>query len=201
MTSEADETQVSQPGTSEETEATYSYQHLPLEEQVAALRKDLDEARAEAERHRDLAQRAQAELINYRRRTDDERISQQQYSNSRLIIKLLPVVDELEMAVNHSGGNDAPQHPWAEGVKLIQRKVASLLESEGVSKIDAVGSQFDPSEHEAVGAEETTKYPAGHIIEVVRSGYRLHDRVIQPAQVVVAREARQPNQTGEHTEL
>jgi molecular chaperone GrpE len=204
MTSEADETQVhkqeSSEGTNEGTGVVYSYQDLPLEEQVAALRIELEEARAEAERQRDLAQRAQADLINYRRRTDDERISQQQFSNSRLIVKLLPVVDELEMAVNHAGEEGA-QHPWAEGVKLIQRKVTNLLESEGVKKIEAVGSPFDPSEHEAVGTEETTRYPSGHVMEVVRNGYRLHERVIQPAQVVVAREARQPNQTGEHSEL
>ena len=70
---------------------------------------------------------------------------------------------------------------------MIQRKVSNLLESEGISKIEALGARFDPLEHEAVSTEETTKYPSGHVVEVVRNGYRLHDRVIQPAQVVVAR--------------
>jgi molecular chaperone GrpE len=178
----------------------YVYENLPLEEQVAALRKDLEEARKEIVQNRDQAQRAQAELLNFRRRTEEERISQQQYSNSRLLIKLLPVVDELEMAVNHAD-DSAAQHPWAEGVKLIQRKIATLLESEGVAKIETVGTQFNPLVHEAVGTEESTKYPAGHIVEVVRNGYQLHERVIQPAQVVVAREAPQPNQTGDHNQV
>ena len=199
MTSESDETQVFNQGASEDPEA-YAYQNLPLEQQVAALRKDLEEARNEADRNRDQAQRAQAELQNFRRRADEDRISQQQYSNSRLFMKLLPVVDELELAVNHAD-DSASQHPWAEGVRLVHRKIAALLESEGVSKIETLGVQFNPSEHEAVGTEESTKYPAGHIVEVVRNGYRLRERVIQPAQVVVAREAPQPNQTGDHTEV
>jgi molecular chaperone GrpE len=199
MTSEGDETQVSNQGSSG-NQGIYSYENLPLEEQVAALRKDLEEARKEVVQNRDHAQRAQAELLNFRRRTEEERVSQQQYSNSRLLIKLLPVVDELEMAVNHAD-DSAAQHPWAEGVKLIQRKIATLLESEGVAKIETVGTQFNPLVHEAVGTEESTKYPVGHIVEVVRNGYQLHERVIQPAQVVVAREAPQPNQTGDHNQV
>jgi molecular chaperone GrpE len=199
MTSEADETQVFNQGSSDD-ESTHAYEDLPLEEQIAVLRKDLEEARKEINQSLNQAQRAQADLLNYRRRADEDRISQQQYSNSRLLIKLLPVVDELNLAVNHVDEN-ASKHPWAEGVKLIQRKIASLLESEGVSKIETIGAPFDPSEHEAVGTEESTKYPPGHIVEVVRNGYRLHDRVIQPAQVVVARQAPQPNQSGDHTEV
>ncbi|HZA21403.1 MAG TPA: nucleotide exchange factor GrpE [Dehalococcoidia bacterium] len=199
MTEETKETQFFKQE-STDNQVAEDLENLPVEEQVAALRRGLEEARKEVEQQRDLAQRAQAELANFRRRTDEERISLQQYSNSRLLIKLLPVVDELALAVNHadeSGLSDS----WLEGVKLIQRKVTNLLESEGISKIAAVGVQFDPVEHEAVGTQETTKHPPGYIVEVVRNGYRLHDRVIQPAQVVVAKQAPQPNQTGDHTEL
>src|SRR5919106_683657 len=199
MTEETKETQFFKQE-STDNQVAEDLENLPVEEQVAALRRGLEEARKEVEQQRDLAQRAQAELANFRRRTDEERISLQQYSNSRLLIKLLPVVDELALAVNHADEN-GPSDSWVEGVKLIQRKVTSLLESEGVSKIAAVGVQFDPVEHEAVGTQETTKHPPGYIVEVVRNGYRLHDRVIQPAQVVVAKQAPQPNQTGDHTEL
>jgi molecular chaperone GrpE len=167
-------------------EAGDEYGHLSQDEQVEALRRDLEGVRVEAEQHRDLAQRAQAEMSNYRKRTEDDRIAQQQFSNSRLLIKFLPVADELELALDHADGK-RPGKSWIEGVKLIQRKVSSLLESEGISKIEALGIPFDPLEHEAVGTEETTKFPSGHVVKVVRSGYRLHDRVIQPAQVVVAR--------------
>ena len=195
MASEADEVQLSKQDVDNQSNAGQSinestvsakYQHLTLEEQVAALSNDLGDAIKEAEQNLDTAQRAQAEMANYRKRADEERISLQQYSNSRLIIKLLPVLDELGLAIDHADQNES-SNPWLEGVRLIQRKASNLLESEGVSQIEALGLQFDPLEHEAIGTEETTKCPSGHVSEVVRSGYRLHDRVIQPAQVIVAR--------------
>lgn len=167
--------------------------HLPPEDQVAALRRDLEEARQEASRNLDLAQRAQAELANYRRRSDEERLALQKYANSRLISRLLAVVDELDLAMSHTGESE-PSSSWLEGVTLIQRKLSNLLDSEGVAKINASGIVFNPLEHEALEMEETTKYPPGYITKVVRCGYRLHDRVIQPAQVTVAR---QPQTTAE----
>lgn len=195
MTNEADEVQLSDQDVAgqnfddqsiDKPKLSAKYEHLSLEEQVAALSNDLGDALKEAEQNRDTAQRAQAEMVNYRKRADEERISLQQYSNSRLIIKLLPVLDELGLAIDHADQNES-NNPWLEGVRLIQRKASNLLESEGVSQIEAIGVQFDPLEHEAIGTEETTKCPSGHVAEVVRNGYRLHDRVIQPAQVIVAR--------------
>ncbi len=162
------------------------YSHLDLEEQVLALLRDLHSTQKDAGESKELAQRAQAELSNFRKRTDDDRIALQRQSNSRLLVKMLPVVDELELAVNHADGKK-PSKSWVEGVRLIQRKVAALLETEGVTKIDAIGAPFNPVEHEAVGTEEDKKFASGQIIQVVRNGYRLHDRVIQAAQVVVAR--------------
>ena len=162
------------------------YSHLDLEEQVLALLRDLHSIQKDAGESKDLAQRAQAELSNFRKRTDDDRINLQRQSNSRLLVKMLPVVDELELAVNHADGKKLSQS-WVEGIRLIQRKVAALLQTEGVTKIDAIGAPFNPVEHEAVGTEEDKKFTSGQIIQVVRNGYRLHDRVIQAAQVVVAR--------------
>ena len=160
------------------------------EDRVATLTQNLESAQQELLQSQDATQRAQAELVNYRKRADDERISLQQYSNSRLIVKLLPVFDELGLAVDHADRSDR-DNPWVEGVRLIHRKVLTLLESEGVSRIESLGAAFNPLEHEAVGTQETDQLPPGFISEVVRNGYRLHDRVIQPAQVVVAREASQ----------
>ena len=162
------------------------YSHLGLDQQVQSLLADLYSARKEGEANKDLAQRAQAELSNFRRRTDDDRITWQQQSNSRLLVKMLPVVDELELAVSHADDGQATES-WVEGVRLIQRKVATLLESEGVTKIEAVGVQFNPVELEAIGTEDSCELSSGEIIQVVRNGYKLHDRIIQAAQVVVAR--------------
>tara|TARA_B100001167_G_scaffold189092_1_gene153323 strand:+ start:30 stop:617 length:588 start_codon:yes stop_codon:yes gene_type:complete len=162
------------------------YSHLGLDQQVQSLLTDLYSARKEGEANKDMAQRAQAELSNFRRRTDDDRITWQQQSNSRLLVKMLPVIDELELAVSHADDGQATES-WVEGVRLIQRKVSTLLESEGVAKIEAVGVQFNPVEHEAIGTEESSEFSPGEIIQVVRNGYKLHDRIIQAAQVVVAR--------------
>ena len=167
-------------------ELVNEYSHLELQEQVLALLKDLHSIQKDAGESKDLAQRAQAELSNFRKRTEDDRIALQRQSNSRLLVKMLPVVDELELAVNHAD-EKRPSKSWVEGVRLIQRKVSALLETEGVTKIDSIGAPFNPVEHEAVGTEEDKKYTSGQIIQVVRNGYRLHDRVIQAAQVVVAR--------------
>ena len=199
MTEDREEAQVSEQGSSEElthgelagelpeeltAEVVNEYSHLDLEEQVLVLLKDLHSIQKDAGESKELAQRAQAELSNFRKRTEDDRIALQRQSNSRLLVKMLPVVDELELAVNHADGKK-PSKSWVEGVSLIQRKVAAVLETEGITKIDAVGAPFNPVEHEAVGTEEDKKVASGHIIQVVRNGYRLHDRVIQAAQVVV----------------
>jgi len=179
---------------SETQEPVNKHSHLPLEEQVAALSEDLAGAQVEVSQNLDLAQRAQAELANFRKRTDEERVSLGKFSNSRLITKLLPVKEDLDLALSHAP-ESAPNDSWLEGIKLIQRKLNTFLESEGVAEINGAGAAFNPMEHEAVGTEDSTKHPPGHIIQVVRAGYRLHDRVIQPAQVIVAREPQGEDQS------
>ena len=161
--------------------------HLSVEDQLASVRDELEESRREASQSMDAAQRAQAELVNLRRRTDDERIEHGKYSNSRLIGKILPVMEELDLAVSHAG-EGGPNDSWLEGVKLIQRKLSNLLQSEGVQEIETVGILFNPVEHEALGTEPTAEYPPGYITQAIRPGFRLYDRVVQPAQVMVARE-------------
>ena len=173
--------------------------HRSIEGQVAVLQEDLEAAERKATQNRDAAQRAQAELVNFRRRTDEERITLGKYSNSRLIVKLLPVMEELDLAVSDAEGR-GPNASWLEGVKLIQRKLMNLLESEGVAAIETVGTMFNPLEHQALGTVETIQYPPGYVTEAVRPGYRLHDRILQPAQVMVARQPQEASQPGEAPE-
>lgn len=168
---------------------------LTPEQEAGALRAALAEANAELARQQDAVQRGRADLANARRRHDEERIGIRQQANSGLLVRLLPIVDELDLAVTHleTGGNgpggdpaSAPA-PWIEGVRLIQRKLASFLEAEGVTRIPALGEPFNPERHEAVGLAQVDGAASGCIVEVLRQGYLLHDRVVQAAQVVVNR--------------
>ena len=171
-------------------QAVVDLDSLPLEEQVSRLKSDLETAQQEAANNLDASLRAQAEMANFRRRTDEDRINNAKYSNSRLIGNILPVLEELELAITHteagSENSVSTNGQLLEGIKLIQRKLTSVLESEGVAAIEAVGLMFNPLEHEAVGTEETTEIEAGYITEILRPGFRLHDRIIRPAQVMVA---------------
>ncbi|HIF45126.1 MAG TPA: nucleotide exchange factor GrpE [Dehalococcoidia bacterium] len=187
------------PGLDQELEellaqASVDLDSLPLDEQVSLLKSRLEQAQQEAANNLDTAQRAQAEMVNFRRRTDEDRINNSKYANSRLISNTLPVLEELELAVTHAESNSGGvSDSLLEGIKLIQRKLTGVLESEGVASIEAVGLMFNPLEHEALGTEETSEVEPGYITQIIRPGFRLHDRVISPAQVMVAR-APQPEQ-------
>lgn len=164
---------------------------LPIEDQVRILKSSLESAQKEAANNLDASLRAQAEMANFRRRTDEDRIANSKYANSRLISNILPVLEDLELAIHHSGEMAGEQGSangsLLEGIKLIQRKLTGVLESEGVASIEAVGLMFNPLEHEAVGTEESDEVESGYITQILRPGFRLHDRVIRPAQVMVAR--------------
>ncbi len=168
-------------------QAAVDLDSLPLEEQVSALKSNLAIAQKEAAESLDSAQRAQAEMVNFRRRTDEERIANSKYANSRLIANILPVLEELDLAISHTEGQAGNNESLLEGIKLIQRKLTGVLESEGVAAIEAVGLMFNPLEHEAVGTEESDEMEPGYVTQILRPGFRLHDRVIRPAQVMVAR--------------
>ena len=159
---------------------------LPLEDQVSSLKTSLEQAQQEAAENLDTAQRAQAEMVNFRRRTDEDRIANAKYANSRLIANILPVLEELDLAITHTESSTEINDSFLEGIKLIQRKLTGVLESEGVAAIEAVGLMFNPMEHEAVGTEESSEVEPGYITQILRMGFRLHDRVIRPAQVMVA---------------
>ena len=168
----------------------------PEQDDAARLRAALEEANAEIARQADVAQRGQADLANARRRHEAERGAIRQQANSSLLAQLLPIVDELDLAVAHleSGGESnggaagdvsRPAGSWVEGVRLIQRKLAGFLEAQGVTRIEALGQPFNPELHEAVGIDEAGEAEPGSVVKVLRQGYRLHDRVMQAAQVVV----------------
>ena len=168
---------------------------LTPEQEAAMLRAALAEANEEIARQADAAQRSQADLANARRRHDEERLNIQRQANSRLLVHLLPIIDEFDLAVSHleeqgmeGDANVAESNvseSWVKGVRLIHRKLAGFLEAQGVIRIESLGEPFNPELHEAVGIAQVSDADPGCIVEVLRQGYLLHDRVVQVAQVVV----------------
>ena len=142
---------------------------------------------------KDSLKRAQADLINYRKRTEEERQTLIKYGNERLLVKILPILDEFNMALNHSQ-SDETQSAWFDGIRLIHRKLQSIIESEGVTSIDAKGESFDPLEHEAIAQQESDEHEENQVIGIIQQGYKLHGRVLRPTQVVVSKK---PNPTEE----
>jgi molecular chaperone GrpE len=129
-------------------------------------------------------QRAQADFINYKRRVETEKIEQAKYANAELLAKMLPSIDDLERAIQAVPSALADED-WVKGVVLIERKLRSVLDAEGVKEITAIGEEFDPRLHEAVLHEPGNVATENTVTMIFRSGYKLHDRVIRAAQVKV----------------
>ena len=150
-------------------------------EDIEALREALAEAKAQAESHLDSWKRAQADFINYKRRSEQEKEETRQFANSVLICNLLPALDDLGRAVS-SVPPQLAKLPWVEGIKLIERKFHSILEAQGVTPIKAKGKHFDPNLHEAAMCSQGRE---GIVVKELKRGYKLRDKVIRPATVAV----------------
>ena len=162
---------------------------IPVEEtsdqpriDVAELMNRLEEAEAQVSEHRSDLQRERAEFVNYKNRIVRDQETSRANMKGDILQKVLPVLDDLERALQNRPADDS----WAGGIELIARKFQSVLESEGVTRIDAEGKPFDPNFHEAISHEPNEDVPSGHVIAVVRNGYVIGERVIRPALVRVA---------------
>ena len=150
-------------------------------EDIGVLKQALAEAKAKAEEYLAGWQRAQADFINYKRRTEQEKEEISQFVNAILILNLLPILDDLERALTSIPPRLA-KLSWVDGIRLIERKLQSSLEAQGLSRIKALGEPFDPNLHEAARMD---KGKEGIVIEEIQKGYILHDSVIRPSKVVV----------------
>jgi molecular chaperone GrpE len=145
-----------------------------------------DAARTQADDYLTALQRERAEFLNFKRRTAEERQRDLGLAAEDLIRKVLALADDFDLAIEQRPETVASD-PWFEGVAAIDRKLRTLLESEGVSSIDAApGMRFDPREHDAIANVPGTGRPEGEIVDLVRRGYRLRDRILRPALVAVA---------------
>ena len=155
-------------------------------EDLDLLRAQLEEAQREATQFHALLQRVQADSVNYKRRMEEERTELQQRANESLVLRLLPVLDDYQRALQYVPDVEEFK-PWTAGVELVYRNFKGALESFGVTQIQALGMGFDPMEHESVSYEVNEELEEGMVISVVREGYKLHGRVLRPAQVIVSR--------------
>jgi molecular chaperone GrpE len=130
--------------------------------------------------------RAAADYKNFKRRVEQERSDLISRASANLLMKLLPVMDDLERALS-SVTPDVAATPWYGGFKLIPQKLQSVIESEGVTPIEALGREFDPNEHEAVIFEEDGAGTANTVVAELQKGYKLRDRVLRPTMVKVSK--------------
>jgi molecular chaperone GrpE len=158
-----------------------------LEAALADEREQSAEQRGKADSYLDLLQRTQADFVNYKRRSERERSEEGEASRAALLVDLLPVLDDLERALEQVP-DDLSEHPWAAGMPLIARQLRLALAKAGLARVGAPGEEFDPRLHEAMAYEPRPGYSEGQIASVIRPGYRLGERIVRPAQVTVAQD-------------
>ncbi len=139
----------------------------------------------EIDHYKSIAQRAQADLVNYRNRAIQELEETKRTVQFALLSRFISVVDDLERAMENLP--EEAQNEWSEGVALVLRNLEKILELEGVVQIESLGKPFDPKEHEALLYEENTEIEDGQIVSVIQQGYRLNERIIRPARVTVSK--------------
>ena len=145
----------------------------------------LEELRRERDALQDRLLRTAAEFDNYRKRMDRERRELADYTAGEAIKDLLPIIDNLERALQASAQDD----PLRKGVELIHKQMLEMLRKRGVTPIEALGADFDPNVHEAVTHEESDQHREGEVMEELQRGYKVGERLLRPAMVKVAKGA------------
>ena len=155
-------------------------------DRIRALEEGLEAAREEARQSHERWLRERADLENLKKRAARERAETARFANEAMLKDLLPVVDNLERAVEHarSGGNG---QPLVDGVALVLKALLDVLERHGVTRIQAKGTAFDPAHHEAMAQVETAEHEPNVVVAEHQPGYRLHERLLRPALVSVAK--------------
>jgi molecular chaperone GrpE len=147
------------------------------------LEADLEAARADVEEWRDKSLRAQADFENARKRLESRHADALLRAGERIVEALLPVLDDLDRAIEHTSGDG---EDIAEGLDAVRRKLLVVLDREGCHSLDPVGEAFDPSMHQAVQMREDDRVPDQTVVEVLQKGYEMHGRALRSAMVVVS---------------
>ncbi len=156
-----------------------------LASRIAELQLRLEAEQKKSEEYLDALRRMQADFVNYKRRSVQEQQEARVSVESSVIERLLPVLDDLGRALLATPAEYADQS-WVEGIFLVRRRLFNTLEQIGVRQVGSVGEAFDPNIHDALMTQSGTGSPMGTVVQVTRSGYALGERIIRPAQVIVA---------------
>jgi len=157
-----------------------------LREENEALKRRVSQLEEEVEQLRDKWMRAVADLDNFKKRSTREREEYFKYGNEELLRGMLPVVDNLQRALNHAENHDN-REALMEGVQMTLRQFLSVMERFGVAQIDALHQPFDPSRHEALMQVESPDHEPNTVVQELEKGYLLHDRLLRPAKVAVSK--------------
>lgn len=172
------------------TETDGAQTNSPAEETTLtpAQIEELKAQAAKAAEHWDRLLRNTADFENYKKRAARERQDAIKFANEGLMQKLIPVMDNFEAALNslQTAGGDSAQSLLT-GVGMIYQQLKSVLTEAGLEEVDSQGKPFDPNLHEAVSQAESTDFPEGHVMQQLRKGYRLRERLLRPATVIVAK--------------
>jgi molecular chaperone GrpE len=155
------------------------------EEELERLRQEVADKAAEAAQNYDRFVRERADLENYKRRAQRERADTLRFGAEQLVRDLLPIVDNLERAVEHAEASGEGEQ-IVQGVRLVLKGALDVFARHGVTRIDATGQPFDPAFHEAIAQVENNEVEPNHVVQQFQPGYRLHDRLLRPAQVSVS---------------
>jgi molecular chaperone GrpE len=166
-----------------------SEENRQLREENERLRSELEELRRETAGLQERLLRLSADFDNFRKRHLREREEAHRYGHENLVKDLLATVDNLERAVEHARRGGGDFDGMLQGVELVQRELFGALAKHGVTRIEAAGEPFDPNVHEAVAQQEDGSSPANTVVQVYQPGYRLWDRLLRPARVVVSKAA------------
>ena len=162
----------------EQAEAAGSAPAAAVDEALVALQRERDA-------YKDQFLRAAADFDNYRKRIERERRELSEYATTDVLLELLPIIDNFERALQAPAGEDSDA--FRRGIELIHKQMLDLLRKRGVTRIEALGADFDPNVHQAVIHEPSDAHREGEVMEEMQHGYKLGDRLLRPAMVKVAK--------------
>jgi molecular chaperone GrpE len=158
---------------------------ISMEEKLDLVKAAWETSETKAAEYLDGWQRSKAEFANYMKRVNRDREQYNKDAVGRVVKNYLPVLDDLERALKEQPGDETLE-VWANGIKLIHRKMVTALENDGVIPMVVDGEMFDPSLHEAVAQIESEDHESGQIVDVLQTGYTIGERVLRPARVCIA---------------